>query len=135
MLYIVTFSKTNQSITQVKTGSNCVMKSQLTMGAYADYFGLLLYFMFVNIPEVPNAILSNFKSISSIYDKNVKQEIPLLMSLKSAKLDKIPIAITKTAQQYLLPFQSIYFSQGVLRCRKRGSIYSYFHEGQKCSCD
>jgi len=95
---------TKQSITQDKTGSNCVMKSQLNVGAFADYFGLLLYFMFVNIPKVPNAILSNFKSISFIYDNNVKQEIPLLMSLKSAKLDKIPIAITETALQYLLPF-------------------------------
>jgi hypothetical protein len=113
------------------------MKSQLTVGAFADYYGLLSYF--VNIPTVPNAILSNFKSISFIYDNNVTQEIPLLMSLKSAKLDKIPISITKSARQYLLLFYSIYISQpiqkGVLPYRKRGSSYSCLHEGQKCSCD
>jgi hypothetical protein len=58
----------------------------------------LVYFYiscFVNIPRVPNAILSNFKSISFIYDDNVKQVNPLLMSFKSAKLDKIPLSITK----------------------------------------
>jgi hypothetical protein len=67
----------------------------------------LVYFYipcFINIPRVPNAILSNFKSTSFIYDNTVKQKIPLLMSVKSAKLDKIPISITISALQYLLPF-------------------------------
>lgn len=63
---------------------------------------------FANIPRVLNAILSNFKSISSIYDNNAKQDIPLLMSLKSVKLDRIPISITKPALKYLLPFYSIH---------------------------
>jgi hypothetical protein len=70
----------------------------------------LVYFYiscFVNIPRVPDAILSNFKSTSFIYDNNVKQEIPLLKSLKAAKLDKIPVSITKSALQYLLSFYSI----------------------------